>query len=869
MEFAILWIETLALALIFVALIYRLSSLLKSRFLRIPIRILALLLPAFLSGAFTVFTWYLRQRGAETAWLFGFSIFWVIFFLIGFVLVRHFARKRQDTQEEASSVWRPMALIGSLAIVLLLFVGTLLKMDADARAQLASAQARALAMATTVTPEPVPWEKNAALIYKKASEHMVLPNWIYEISNPGFIPDLKETEDVIEKNQLALWLLEDAVAMPDASFVPDVGANREWPSFWSEFPYTPELRNAVRLLALDCYLKASKGKTREAIESIEALGAVARHSSRNPYLISTMMAASIIEAQKSSLERLLAFTPKTDIALLPLSLKNKCDIMALWQRSLLMEDAMTIYSFSNDLFTGKIYGRVSNSTLDNILFYALPYRALMSTYDLAFFDKSWKKSHGFASKPIYEVFQQQKEWEESVMKKPGGLISAVAGVPRLSRYSIRPHFAQAHVGLQNLALAVSAFYRENDRYPSRYMELLPGYIREIPIDPFDGKFLKMSAVDGGMILYSVGPDFKDDNGKIEYAYPYGEKKTGDILFRIGAAYDQAFLKPALPKLAARGDLEMVRRALAVGADANRNEPLVEAAQNGHDEVVRLLVEKGAGMNALSEKPDQGKGKYKRSLLYREPKIGGLTALMAASTKGHTKTVKLLIDMGANPDAVNNKGRTALMLAGGTRIVRAMEWVEYELKTLSVAKKEIQVLTAKIKELEGKGKGLFGGDEREKKLAQLWARLSKNKAHVRFLVEGRVSSQGTAQKIEKPAAATSRAPLIKLLLDAGANIHAKDAFGVTPLLSAAFEGDIDAVELLIANKADITAKNKFGWTGLIIAKATGNKAMENLLITEGASLEENDQRTILRIANSMERLQRAEKRNLKSKKRKRK
>ena len=186
-----------------------------------------------------------------------------------------------------------------------------------------------------------------------------------------------------------------------------------------------------------------------------------------------------------------------------------------------------------------------------------------------------------------------------------------------------------------------------------------------------------------------------------------------------------------------------------------------------------------------------------------------------------------------------------------------------------SKKEVEILNVRIKELEKKAKKFFGGDEAEMELVQMQNRLSNVKRKVQSLEEDIFSPQRPIPEGQKPASPINRSALMKLLLDAGADIQAKDDIGVTPLLSAAFEGDIDAVELLIARKADINAKNKFGWTGLIIAKATGNKAMENLLISEGASLEGRDQNTIYRLANSLERLQRAEKRKLKSKKRKRK
>jgi hypothetical protein len=62
---------------------------------------------------------------------------------------------------------------------------------------------------------------------------------------------------------------------------------------------------------------------------------------------------------------------------------------------------------------------------------------------------------------------------------------------------------------------------------------VPKYLDEVPADPFDGNPLRMSAKDGGVLIYSIGPDGKDDGGA-----PLDRKhQTGDIVFH---------LKPTLP-----------------------------------------------------------------------------------------------------------------------------------------------------------------------------------------------------------------------------------------------------------------------------------------------------------------------------------
>ena len=70
--------------------------------------------------------------------------------------------------------------------------------------------------------------------------------------------------------------------------------------------------------------------------------------------------------------------------------------------------------------------------------------------------------------------------------------------------------------------------------------------------------------------------------------------------------------------------------------------LIFASHNGHGEVVKLLIEKGAEVNRTGK--------------------AGVTALITASHKGRGEVVKLLIEKGAEVDLPDETGRTALMVA---------------------------------------------------------------------------------------------------------------------------------------------------------------------------------------------------------------
>ncbi len=61
-------------------------------------------------------------------------------------------------------------------------------------------------------------------------------------------------------------------------------------------------------------------------------------------------------------------------------------------------------------------------------------------------------------------------------------------------------------------LAVRAFRAEHGTYPQRLAELVPAELDSVPIDPFSGQPLIYRPVDSAYLLYSVGPDGRDDSG---------------------------------------------------------------------------------------------------------------------------------------------------------------------------------------------------------------------------------------------------------------------------------------------------------------------------------------------------------------------
>ena len=79
-----------------------------------------------------------------------------------------------------------------------------------------------------------------------------------------------------------------------------------------------------------------------------------------------------------------------------------------------------------------------------------------------------------------------------------------------------------------------------------------------------------------------------------------------------------------------------------------------------------------------------------------------------------------------------------------------------------------------------------------------------------------------------AAEHNKSEVLKILLQNGADIEAKDFDGETALIAAAEVGDLDIVKCLFDNGADVSLENADGDTAIDIASEWGNHGCAKLL-----------------------------------------
>ena len=231
-------------------------------------------------------------------------------------------------------------------------------------------------------------------------------------------------------------------------------------------------------------------------------------------------------------------------------------------------------------------------------------------------------------------------------------------------------------------------------------------------------------------------------------------------------------------------------------------PLSRAAGGGHEAVVKLLVEKGAQLEA-------------KDTLY------GRTPLSFAAWRGHEAVVKLLVEKGAQLEAKDTLyGRTPLSCAAE----RGHEAV-------------VKLLVEKGAQLEAKDT-LYG------RTPLSWAAERGHEAVVKLLVEKGAQLEAKETHFGRTplswAAEAGHEAVVKLLVEKGAQLEAKETlYGRAPLSCAAERGHEAVVKLLVEKGAQLEAKDDYGRAPLSFAAEAGHEAVVKLLVEKGAQLEAKD------------------------------
>jgi ankyrin repeat protein len=349
-------------------------------------------------------------------------------------------------------------------------------------------------------------------------------------------------------------------------------------------------------------------------------------------------------------------------------------------------------------------------------------------------------------------------------------------------------------------------------------------------------------------------------GLLDYARSGNLKQVTELLGKGAAVSERDFHeRTALHLAAGGGHADVVLALLKAGAavtarDQDGAMPLHDAATAGCLPAVAALVEAGAPVRART-------------------RLRGLEPVHCAASANQPAVLAFLTKHGADLRAVDNTGNAPLHLAAGAAAGEAISWLaEHAAEVdapgflkgtaLGFAVQSGDLETAALLLRLGAAANPPTAESGGTPLASaacianpdLVELLLQHGADPKPVLVGTLATLDLAAfqmgqyhrrrnaMLEKlpllrlPAQPGDRAKVIRLLVAAGMPLEQPDARGMTPLLNAAYFGNVEAVQVLLELGAKPDAIDEEGFTALHSAAEQGFVKVVELLVARGAPLE---------------------------------
>ncbi|MBN1911546.1 MAG: hypothetical protein JW818_17525 [Pirellulales bacterium] len=414
-----------------------------------------------------------------------------------------------------------MVLVGLLLIVVIGTVAWMRYMGSKADRQIAALRAAGQPVSLAdLKEEPVPDEENAAYVLEQArdeldgvmkaiyateeAESKAAEEALFAREEAGEEIPEEEYEDDEEVSEGVMKTVRAMLAAhPDV--LPQLAKAANCPKYWVEDytdcvatagmnPRWEMSRGAARLLGIysnACLL--ADGKRDEALENCVTALKLSRHFSHEPTMIGYLIAIACRGIAIESANRTLQSGPVSgDVRKALEEELGKHDTFKMYRHALVTERAAVLDS-TDDLCEQYGWGGF------------LVRREIPAILDM--FEESLDR--------VDRIAEGKDPGEES---EPSGMFASLLG-PCMGAGEDAARRDEAL--LRSLRILLALLDRPDPNAPAPDDLTKLGLPREATLDPFTGKPLVVKKVDGGWLIYTVGPDLQDDGGSFDDGKDFG------------------------------------------------------------------------------------------------------------------------------------------------------------------------------------------------------------------------------------------------------------------------------------------------------------------------------------------------------------
>ena len=533
MNFALLWIDGLMISLLWVATLAALFGRFHRRWVRGLLMPITVGVPLFFLGSFVFAASATRFATAFKPDWFGYSSSLLITYLIGASLILQRGRSTEAGLRPASATWSRGPLAFALMTAVAVGYMTLSNMDLVIRARCAIESVQVNAKYFAALPAAPSYSQNAATYYEKAFAQLrddpptdvnnppTGNNDVFDPAEPATIAYLKRRADTIA-------LLHRAAALPGCRFDLDISD----PDISAMLTDLNTNRLAANVLNLHAREELAHGNVGSAIIDDQALLQMSRHIGQRPMIISGLVGVGVAAIGLSTLEMTLpAVTTSKELS--GLHLDELEPIGQMFQESLRGEEVLGLNLYSQ---LPPVPSDIAVRGFRNPGIMSVGAGGPIGIFARIFFLNAdgyvhlMQQLQDLAPQPFHTVRPLLEVAFDP--KSDGGLLTSIM-VPALNHNFEVIARISAQEACAQVAIAATKFRLDHGVLPAHLADLVPTYLDAIPLDPFDGKPLRLAIRKEQWIVYSVGPNGIDEGGV--------ERKGGEgnVIFTLPTAVGSA------------------------------------------------------------------------------------------------------------------------------------------------------------------------------------------------------------------------------------------------------------------------------------------------------------------------------------------
>jgi hypothetical protein len=331
------------------------------------------------------------------------------------------------------------------------------------------------------------------------------------------------TQYVVDNNE-AIELLHAGAAIENCRYPIDLTAG-----FETKLPPLYEIRTAVKLLKLEAILHIENGDGKSAIRSTISSFGIARSLAKESMIISQLVRVACQNLAATTIEYCINRIELADEQLVELiecihNTERNSDMTCAFigERCMGLSFFKSPESMNPDSIEGipvrpilELYKALGLADADAII-----YLDIMDGYIKV------------AQLPHHKRQEAVKVIDARLQSTSQIHILLHAIMPALARVNTIDLRNIAQLRTARIALAIERYRLAAGSLPDTLADLVPAYLDAVPTDPFDGNELRYKRLEPGFVVYSIGEDLSDDDGKEKPPRRTKESPNWDVTFIV-------------------------------------------------------------------------------------------------------------------------------------------------------------------------------------------------------------------------------------------------------------------------------------------------------------------------------------------------